>query len=54
MPKAESCECCGRDLPDSEICGYCGYDNHQLKLSGAAQKRIHKEIAEERKICTRL
>ncbi len=52
MPKlirrAESCENCGRDLPISEICQYCGHDNHQLVLGGYACKRIHNEIEVER------
>jgi hypothetical protein len=46
--KAETCECCGRDLPESEICQYCGHDNHKLMLSGRACKRIRKEIEIER------
>ncbi len=47
--KAETCECCGRDLPEGEICTFCGHDNHKLKLSGYACKRIRREIKEERK-----
>jgi len=50
MPKAETCECCGRDLPESEICQYCGHDNHRLKLSGQACKRIRNEIEAERAV----
>ena len=46
--KAETCEYCGRDLPDSEICEHCGHDNHRLQLSGRACKRIRKEISEDR------
>ena len=42
--KAESCEGCGRDLPITEYCQYCGHDNHKLKLSNWARKRIRKEI----------
>lgn len=45
--KAETCECCGRDLPVLEICKHCGHDNHQLILSGRACKRIRKEIEAE-------
>ena len=48
MPKAETCENCGRDLPDSEVCGHCGHDNHRLHLGGWANKRIRKDIAEDR------
>ncbi len=46
--KAETCESCGRDLPESEICQYCGHDNHRLMLSGRACQRIRKEIKENR------
>jgi len=46
--KVETCECCGRDLPESEICEYCGFNNHRLhKLSGWSYKRIRKEIKAE-------
>ncbi len=48
--KAESCENCGRDLPEMEICQYCGHDNHQLFLSGRACKRIRKEIEADRPV----
>lgn len=48
MEKVETCECCGRDLPESEICKYCGHNNHKLMLSGRACKRIRKEIERER------
>ena len=47
MSKAEACECCGRDLPELEICEYCGHNNHKLKLGGQAQKRIRREIKQE-------
>ncbi len=46
--KAETCECCGRNLPESEICGFCGHDNHRVQVSGWAVQRIHKEIEKER------
>ena len=46
--KAETCEYCGRDLPESEYCEYCGHNNHKLHLSGRAIKRIKKEIEVER------
>lgn len=49
MKKAETCECCGRDLPETEICYYCGHDNHKLRLAGGAIRRIRGEIEEERK-----
>ena len=50
MSKAEAGENVVRDLPDSEICEHCGYDNHRLRLTGQAQKRIRKEIAEQRRV----
>ena len=47
--KAETCECCGRDLTlESEWCQWCGHDNHHLKTSGYAKIRIRKEIKAER------
>ncbi len=48
--KAESCESCGRDLPETEICQYCGHDNHQVVLGGWACKRIRNEIEEDRAV----
>lgn len=48
--KAETCECCGRDLPVVEICEHCGHDNHKLQLGGRAIKRIRKDIEAERSI----
>ncbi len=48
--KAESCEICGRDLPDSEWCKHCNHDNHQVVLGGWACKRIRNEIAEDRAV----
>lgn len=42
--KAETCESCGRDLPNGEICEHCGHDNHQVVLGGWACKRIRNEI----------
>lgn len=50
--KAESCESCGRDLPESEICKHCGHDNHQLFLSGKACKRIRNEIEADKIVDT--
>lgn len=54
MPKlvnrAETCECCGRDLPESEWCQHCGYDNHKIVLGGYACKRIRNEIEAEQTI----
>ena len=47
--KTETCESCGRDLPESEICQYCGYNNHQIALGGWACKRIKNEIEAERR-----
>ena len=44
MAKAETCENCGRDLPDGETCEHCGHDNHKLKLGGRARKRILREM----------
>jgi len=48
MPKlvnrAETCEVCGRDLPESEWCKHCGHDNHKVVLTGRACKRIRNEI----------
>ena len=46
--KAETCECCGRDLPETEVCENCGHDNHRLKLSRHACLRIRKEILAEK------
>ncbi len=46
--KIEICEACGRDLPNSERCEFCGHNNHKLKLSGRATQRIRREIAEEK------
>ena len=48
MAKAETCEGCGRDLPESEICEHCGHNNHKLRLTFRAQKRIKSEIEAER------
>lgn len=48
MLKAETCECCGRDLSETEWCQYCGHDNHKLMLSGRACKRIRNEIDAQR------
>lgn len=45
--KAETCEICGRDLPDSEWCDFCGHNNHKPQLSGWALKRIRNEIKDE-------
>ncbi len=46
--KAETCEQCGRDLPESEICTYCGHDNHRKKLGGWTIKRIRNEMKAEK------
>ena len=48
--KAETCEGCGRDLPDSEWCDFCGHNNHKIQLSGWARKRISREIEAERDV----
>jgi len=48
MGRAETCKSCGRDLPDSEWCQYCGHDNHNKKLGGWTCKRIRNEIKAER------
>jgi len=44
MSKAETCECCGRDLPEGEVCSHCEHDNHKLQLSGRARKRSLGEM----------
>lgn len=44
MRKTETCECCGRDLPEGEVCDYCGHNNHKLQLSYRARKRILGEM----------
>lgn len=48
MEKVETCENCGRDLPESEFCEHCGYDNRRLKLTGMRQRKIRLEIERER------
>lgn len=48
MSKAETCENCGRDLPETEVCEHCGHNNHWLQLAGSARKRILKEMEIER------
>ncbi len=48
MSKAETCENCGRDLPEIEICEHCGHDNHKSKPTGWGNKRIRREIKTER------
>ena len=48
MAKKETCENCGRDLPDSEWCEHCSHHTHKLHLSGRAYKRMNKEIEAER------
>lgn len=46
--KADSCENCGRDLPNAERCEYCGHDNHITRITGGSAKRIRREIREDR------
>lgn len=51
MEKVETCELCGRDLPDSEICEYCGFNNHRKSPNNIwASKRIKREMATDREI----
>ncbi len=46
--KAETCEQCGRDLPESEICTHCGHDNHRRHLGGPVVKQIRREVEAEK------
>ena len=48
--RSETCESCGRDLPDSEYCEFCGHNNHRTLLSGGACKRIKEEIEAEKPV----
>jgi hypothetical protein len=44
----ETCESCGRDLPVSEICEYCGFDNHKRHMGGWTKKSVKKSIEIEK------
>ena len=46
--KEETCISCGRDLPESEWCSYCGFNNHKRQLGGWAKKQIESDIFAER------
>lgn len=46
--RAETCECCGRDLSDTEICQFCGFDNHKTHWGGWTKKRVRREIARDK------
>ena len=49
MGKAETCENCGRDLPNLEWCEHCGHDNYNYHLTGWSKKRILNETKAEQK-----
>jgi hypothetical protein len=48
MAKVETCECCGRDLPDNIICEYCGYNNYTPTPVGWGKKRIKRQMKADR------